>query len=354
VRMQGHIKPYEDHIGLWADELKNWVPDSIFDSHIHLGPAEAMGPISRARQKEPLTTFASFTWQQAEAFYKSLYSGKRIVGLIGFGLPFREVDLELANRYIIDLMRDNPLIKGFVLSDPKDTKRTIRNFDNALRAAVRFSGVKPYYDLLGKSNYHTTMPEFIPRSLLEFMNREKLIMMLHTSGMGMSVAENQEFIKMIAGDFPEIKIVLAHMGRYLKVEQFFEFFDSDVLDCPSVFLGMSSVTSVEVYQKVLSRRDLWSRLLFGSDLPYGLITGVEYFSKETGSIFITRQQYSWSDPAIQKRFSELRKGLTYNTYHAIKALKDAAEALKLSASQLDGLKRQIFFENAQTRLFTNL
>ena len=119
-------------------------------------------------------------------------SDKEIAGLIAFGFPLREVKLEVANQYIIQLMQDNPLIKGFILSDPKDTKRTIRNFEKALSAGVRFSGVKPYFDLLGKSNYQTVMPEFIPRSLLEFMNSEKLVMMLHTSGIGMGDRENQQ------------------------------------------------------------------------------------------------------------------------------------------------------------------
>ncbi|MBC8457257.1 MAG: amidohydrolase family protein [Deltaproteobacteria bacterium] len=347
------MKPYEDHIGLWADELKSWVPDTIFDAHVHLGPPEAVGKITTARQKEPLTTFRSFTWEKASAFYKNLYSGKEIVGLIAFGFPLREVKLEVANQYIIHLMQDNPFIKGFVISDPKDTERTIHNFEKALKAGVRFSGVKPYFDLLGKSNYETTMPEFIPNDLLEFMNSEELVMMLHTSGIGMGDYENQQFIKSVANDFPHINIVLAHMGRYLELKQFFDFIESDVMDYPSVFLEMSTATKKEVYQRVLARKELWGRLLFGSDLPYGLITGVERWSKETGPIFITRDQYSWSDSSLNEYSSNMRDRLTYNTYHTIKALKDAVDSLNLAPDNAEQLKRKIFLENARYGLFDN-
>ena len=348
-----HIEFYEDHINLWARELRQWVPDEIFDSHVHLGPGDVVGEMAADRLREPLSTFTSFTWEQAASFYEKLYSGKRIVGLIAFPFPLREVDLERANAYIINLMRANPFIKGFVLSDPKDTKKTIRSFDKALKAGVRVSGVKPYFDLLGKSCYDTAMEEYIPRDLLEFMNSEELIMMLHTSGVGMGDGEVRGFVRFIAERFPKIKIILAHMGRYLEIEQFFSFFDSEILDFPSIFLEMSSASRTEVYEKVLSRKDLWDRLLFGSDIPFGLITGVEYWSKETGPVFIARDKYKWSDMEINRRFSSMRERMTYNTYHTIKALKDAMEGLGLGREDKEQLKKKVFQDNAQRGLFGN-
>ena len=335
---------YKDHIGLWEKELKDWVPEKIFDAHVHLGPAEAVGEISPERLKIPLTTFTNLRLEELTAWYEKLYCTKKVEGLIAFPFPLREVNLEVANRYIVNIMQKRPEIKGFILSDPKDTKTTVKQFREALKDKVRFYGVKPYFDLLGKSNYETTMPEFIPRDLLEFMDAEGLILMLHTSGTGMGERANQEFVISIAQDFPRIRIVLAHFGRYLKVQHFSAFLQSGVLDYPSIFLGMSSVTQTEIYAMALSRRRLWPRILFGSDIPFGLITGVEFYGGETPT-FITREHYPWSSAECSGR-----KNLTYNTYHVIKALKDALENLNLDEEEVEKLKTDIFFRNAKSNL----
>jgi predicted TIM-barrel fold metal-dependent hydrolase len=314
--------PYADHIGLWANELRDWLPETIFDVHVHLSPPEVVGPISEARRKE--CAFDSFTWEDALSSYNNLFKGKEVAGLIAFPLPLREVNLEAANEYIVRLMHRLPKIKGFILAHPKDTKRTIAQFEAAFRAGARFSGVKPYYDLLGKSNYETTMPEFIPEELLEFMDGEGLIMMLHTSGIGVGDPENQRYLKSIASRFPRIKIILAHMGRYLKPEQFMDFMASDVMDCPNIFLETSYVTRTEIYQAVLKRKELWPRLLFGIDFPWGLTLTYE------------------------RSAGEKPRPTTHNTYHVIKAIKDAIAGLHLDKAVAEQLKRAIFLENAES------
>ncbi len=343
--MGEELPPYEDHASLWKKELKDWVPDVIFDAHAHLGPPEIVGRISAERLKLPLSTFTSFDWAAAAGFYRELYSGKKIAGLVAFGFPQQEVLIDKANDYIAKLMRGNPEVKGFILSEPRDISRTIEQFEKAEEMGVRFCGVKPYFDRLGKSNYETTMPEFIPKRLLRFMEREKLVMMLHTSGLGMSEPANQDFISSVAEEYPGIKIILAHMGRYLEPEQFLSFLDSAVLDSPAVFLEMSSATGREVYEGVLGRRDLWTRLLFGSDVPFGLITGKEYWSPETGPTFLTRSDYAWTEPRLNRKLAAQRRKMTYNTYHVIKDFKDAVEGLGVTKEEREELKQNVFLKN---------
>ncbi|MFH2068911.1 MAG: amidohydrolase family protein [Candidatus Omnitrophota bacterium] len=348
--MAEKLPPYEDHIGLWKKELKNWIPDTIFDAHVHLGPPEIVRTMSVGRRKEPLSTFTDFTWETAAGFYRELYSGKKIAGLLTFGFPQQEVLIDKANDYIAKLIRGNPGIKGFILSEPQDIGRTIEQFEKAKEMGVRFYGVKPYFDRLGKSNYETTMPEFIPEELLRFMDKEKLVMMLHTSGLGMSEPANQEFINSVVEKYPRIKIILAHMGRYLEPKQFLFFLGSTVLDSPYVFLEMSSATSREVYEAVLGRRDLWTKLLFGSDVPFGLITGKEYWSSGTDPTFLTRSDYTWTDPRRNKELTAQCQALTYNTYHVIKDFKDALEGLNVTNEEKEELKQNVFLKNC-LRLF---
>ncbi len=315
--------PFGDHIGLWANELSPWLPDCIFDGHVHLSPSDVIAPITPERRKEGLCAFPEYRWEDARAAYENLFPGKKIGGIFGFPLPLREVRLEDANQYILDLMRHHSELKGFILAHPTDARRTIAQFEEAQRAGLRFSGVKPYYDLLGKSNYETTMPEFIPEELLEFMHAERLLMMLHTSGIGVGDTQNQIYLKSVALRYPQIRIVLAHMGRYLKPEQFDAFMASSVMQsCPNLFLDTSYVTLHSVYRSFLAHRELWPRLLFGTDFPYGL--WVQY-----------------------ERSPDVAGPATHNAYHVIKAIKDVIEELHLDQDTEAQLKADIFCQNAQ-------
>lgn len=339
-------KPYCDHVGLWRDELRAWVPEDIFDAHAHLGPPGIMRQFTAERKQAPGSTFADFTLEELTALYARFFSGREIVGFCAFGFPHREVDIAAANEYIAGLIPGNPKLRGFIMADPFNTPRTVAQFERARERGAVFRGVKPYFDLLGKSNLETKMGEFVPPDLLDFMNREKLFLMLHTSGMGMCEKENQDFVRRIVERFPRVTTILAHMGRYVHPEQYHAFLDSGVAEMPRVFLDMSSATVPGVYEKTLAREKLWGKLLFASDFPFGLITGTERFSPEKGFSFITRDDYGWSDPALQEQFARERKSLTYNSYHAIKALKVAMERLGLSGETAKKLKRAVFSGNA--------
>jgi hypothetical protein len=340
---------YADHVGLWAGELAAWLPEAIFDAHVHLGPPEVMGPIRAERRCLPLATFTSLTWNELQDWYPRLFRGKRIAGLAVFPFPLHEVDVYRANRYIIEAMKNSPAVKGFLVAHPTDAEVSRAIFAEALAEGVRFAGVKPYFDLVGKGVFECTMPEFIPEALLQLMN-EGLVLMLHTSGRGMCDAVNQDYVRNVMERFPCVRIVLAHMGRYLEVEQFHRFCDTDLLDYPALYLEMSSATLSEVYARVLRFPQIRGRLLFGSDLPFGLITGVEAWSEQAGPIFVTRDRYLWTDPHTQESSPVRPESLTYNSYHTIKAFKDGLESLGLPAAEVEALKQAVFCGNA-TELF---
>ena len=340
--MVKQIGRYQDHIGLWESELKEWVPEKIFDVHVHIGPSGIMKRISSKRAKSPLCFFTSYTIEELLLDYQNLYSGKKILNICAFGFPLREVDINAANRYVGDLLGvHRNMMYGFLLVDPFHIDKTIDQFYSMKDSGITFSGIKPYFDFLGKPNIQTRTEEFVPTSLLEFMNKEKLVLMLHTSGEGMCEKTNQKFIKNLAENFPQIKVILAHMGRYVYPEQFFKFMDSGILELNQVFLDVSCAAVHSVYTRALADVNIRKKLLFASDFPFGLIPGID---KEW--TFITRDDYIWSDPVIQAQFAKERSNLTYNTYHVIKAIKDNMESLGLSKEATVRLKEDIFFKNA--------
>ena len=80
------------------------------------------------------------------------------------------------------------------------------------------------------------------------------------------------------------------MGRYLDVEQFRSFCDSDLFEHPRLYLEMSSASRPEVYEWTLAKPSTHTRLVFGTDFPFGLLTGMEAWSPETGPVFVTRDR----------------------------------------------------------------
>ena len=287
---------YHDHLGLWRNKLKQWIPGNIFDAHIHLGRPEFMlKDFSPERLKIALSSFPHMTFEELEKIYSQIYDGKNIKALFAFPFPQFEIDNDTSNRYIIELARLHaPKIKAFLRSEPSDIPGLAKTFSGAEKNGVRIYGIKPYFDLLAKSNFDTKMNEILPEKLLAFMNSEKLILMLHTTGRGLSDNNVIDNLKRITEKYPGIKIILAHMGRYLKKGDFENFMISGLPECENIFLDISFASEKSIYETALSDAGIRKRLLFASDMPFGLITGGEFFSENDNAILITRDKYSWS------------------------------------------------------------
>jgi predicted TIM-barrel fold metal-dependent hydrolase len=339
---------------MWKNELRDWVPATLFDAHVHLGPPEIVSPVSQSRKTNPTTTFTSLTAEEIKSLFAGLYGGVTVEGMIAFPFPLAEVDIEAANDYIVNLVKEDASIFGYILMDPENVKKAIEQYAGASKCGVRISGVKAHYDLIGKTCHQCPTAEYVTGDMLEFMNSEELGFMLHTSGIGMGDPVNQEFVLSIVSRFPRIKIILAHVGRYFEPEQFMAFMESEVPACPNIFLETSSVTIPEVYERILSEKSMWKKLIFGSDVPYGLITGVEYWSEDMGLSFITRDDYPWSSDEMQTHFDKQRKSLTHNTYHTINAVKVAIERQNLSLKEETQLKEDIFYNNARRGLVNSM
>jgi predicted TIM-barrel fold metal-dependent hydrolase len=349
---------YEDHIGLWKNELDDFLPGKLFDIHVHVGPQSIHKRISEQRKKFALTTFTSFTIDELDDWYLRLYPKREIVGSCIFGFPIREVDIKKANQYIIKQSNNKKNLYPLLLISPQSFNETIEQYYNAQEEGIIVYGIKPYFEFANKKGPFTVfdvkMEEFLSKEILSFADKEGLLLMLHTSSIGVADAAVCDFILKITNNYPNIKIVLAHMGRYCEKSQFVDFYNSDFLESYSkknIYFDMSSVSEKEVFQLIFQKDFLHDKIMFGSDLPFGLITGVEIFSKTHGPIFLTRDMYPWTDIELSKTYKEETCKLTYNTYHCIHALKKGIETLNLPQNEKHQLICKVFYNNAQ-KLFT--
>lgn len=331
----------KDHLCLWQNTLKHWMPENLFDAHIHLGLREFMHEdFSSERLKIAISSFGHMTIEELDEIYAKAYEGKNIVGLFAFPFPQFEIDSIAANCYIIELMKKTLRVKGFFLSDPSDFKHNLKIFSMAETAGVRFTGVKPYFDRLGKKNADTLMHEILSDRLLSFINSEKLLLMLHTTGRGVADKNVVNSLLHIIEKYPDIKIILAHMGRYLTAHDFESFMNSGLPDSENIYFDISFASEKSVYDLALSHRGVRKRLLFASDNPFGLITGGEFFTETGDALLLTRDKYTWSESGTYGY------DMTLNTYHCMKALKDSIEEIEEDSAERDAIKNDIFLNNA--------
>ncbi len=332
---------YQDHPGLWKNELEQWMPENVFDAHIHLGRREFMTKdFSADRLKIALSSFGHMTIEELDDIYAELYPGKNIVGMFAFPFPFLEIDPDAANSYIIKLMKQDRRVKGFIMPHPASISDVMKTFDAAEKEGVRYSGVKPYFDLLGKCRADTKLHEILPEKLLSFMNSEELLLTLHSTDGGIGDENIINSLARIVERFPNIKIILAHMGIYLKERDFESFMKSALPDSENIFLDTSFASEKSVYDAALSHAGIRKRLLFASDNPFGLMTGGEFFTETGDAILMTRDKYTWSGD------DSYGYNMTHNTYHCLKALKDAIEDIEKDLSKRKVIKNDIFMNNA--------
>lgn len=344
---------FEDHIGLWKEELADFMPDRFFDVHEHIGPESVVGPMDEERTRAALTNFTFMEWEDLLRVYASMYPGKELMYAVAFAFPIHEVDVRAANTYVLQKAKEDSRILPLLLATPRDPGALQAGIAEAAAMGVPVYGVKPYFDLADKPGHFTArdveLEEFVTPDMLEYCNRESLVLVLHTCDIGMGSPALREKIQHILDTYPNLKLILAHMGRFYQKEEFFDFLDSDFLeknrDKPFWF-DISSVTDPDVFMRIFAREDLYPRLMFAADHPFGLVPGVEMYSETMGGIFLTRDEYPWSDPVMLEQFAEERKNLTFNNYHCLKAVKDAMYANISDPEKLEAVKKALFYGTA--------
>ena len=344
---------FEDHVGMWKKELADFMPDRFFDTHEHISPESMVGQMDEERKRSALTTYIGMEWEELLQLYADMYPGKDPRYVVGFGFVIHELDVRKANSYVLHKAKNDPRLLPMLLATPRDPNALHIGYEEAQKLGVKVYGIKPYFDFADKPGHFTArdveLEDFVTTDMLEFCNRHSMVLILHTCDIGMGSPALREKIQNILDTYPNLKLILAHMGRFYVKEEFFDFLNSGFLeknkDKPFWF-DVSSVTEEEVFMRALAREDMIPRLLFAADHPFGLIPGIEMYSESMGGIFLTRDEYPWSDGKMLEQFEEERKQLTYNNYHCLKALKDALHANISDPEKLHNAKEDIFYRNA--------
>jgi len=319
------FSPHDQQI--WDEELHDFVPDRVFDAHIHMFHPEHV----RASSPSAATPwgFADFTTLQQWA--ARLYPGRETHFLV-LGTPTVGIDVDAHNNWCIEQVRQDPQSRMNRLVTPacrlQDIERDVRERG--------FIGLKPYrlFSTTGDIA-QCRIHEFLTYAQLELANEMGMWVTMHLSRFHgcadeFNLSDLQEFT---GSRYPNIKWILAHCARSFTYWPIRKAIDQ-LRDMPNIWYDVSAVTDVRPLITLFSREDR-RRILYGSD-------GIDamYFHGQYAAMGRAWQYVDVSRFNLQFPHCDGRPILAI--YEQLLSMKHAAEIAQWSADDIQNL----FWRNA--------
>jgi glutamate-1-semialdehyde 2,1-aminomutase len=253
--MHVSINEFSEHDQrIWDEELVDFVPQRVFDAHIHL-----FNPAHLPAGSGPSWSYADLATLRQWA--ERLYPGRETLFLV-LGTPVIGIDVAAHNRWSTDQVRQDPRSRFNRLVTPAcrvdDIARDVRE------AGV--IGLKPYrlFSTTGDIA-QCRIHEFLPHEQLELANELGLWVTLHLSRFHgcadeHNLADLREFTQR---RYPNIRWILAHCARsftYWPIRQAID----QLRDLPHIWYDVSAVTDVRPLITLFTREDR-RRIFYGSD-----------------------------------------------------------------------------------------
>lgn len=313
---------------IWDEELQDFVPDRVFDAHIHLFHPEHMTGDAAGKSSWGYTDLETLKQWAAR-----LYPGRETHFLV-LGTPAIGLDVAAHNRWGIQQVQRDPHSRMNRLVTPScslaDIERDIRE--------QGFMGLKPYriYSRTGDIA-QCRIPDFLTHEQLELANELGLWVTMHLSRFhGCADEQNLNDLREFTQTrYPRVKWILAHCARsftYWPIRQAIE----QLRDLPNIWYDVSAVTDVRPMITLFSKENR-RRIFYGSD-------GVDatYFHGQYAAMGRAWQYVDSERLNLQFPHCDGRPVLAI--YEQLLSMKHAAEIAQWSKDDIQNL----FWNNAVT------
>lgn len=320
--MKYHDADYtERNRHIFCDEFDEWMPTDVLDIHVHiLNPGICpSGTFDCAG--EPL---AKWDLQDFHTDMAEVFPGRNVSGLC-FGWPNPTFNCAANNRYLAqatDRVRTWPLRLLSPHESPADVERDMEQGS--------FLGFKPYPDFVGGNLADVEINQMLPSWAMEIAQRHGSIVMLHIPRPGrIADPKNQEQLRRLCGNYPNVDIVLAHIGRAYWVKNVMGNLNG-LRNLPNLYVDTTMVTHWEVIEHAMEQlRD--GQLLYGSDAPLALRPG-KSVEINNGYTYITPDPWPLSIHDVHRKLV-----FTSFLYEELRAIARAATRVGLGREYLAGV-----------------
>ena len=338
-----HIWQYTDvDAAFFAEHIEPWLPRRIFDAHVHVNdPALRLEEMTDERRRQHWVTEVAEP-MPADALARCdevVYPG-RDVSHLAFGWPGLDFDVEATNEYA----RTECLARGW------RSLALLRPQWSAERVAEELAkpgviGLKPYYALIGRDPttrdryIESSIFDFLPRCALEVADSRRAWITLHVPKVGrLGHPDNIREIKEIRRRYPDVILVIAHLGRCYTAPHAAEAFD-ELADDEGLFFDNSAVLNPAVHRLALEVLGP-QRILYGTDNPVLYMRGRRQW---IGRRYINHTSADLHFNRDQREPPEVEAGYTLYMYEALRAIKQACDEVGVGPAGIEA----IFHANAE-------
>ena len=319
------------------------IPDCIYDTHAHLWTdAHIAGAVKQDGMADWVHKFCAQHWMSYEGLknaYAGLFFGKK-VSTLAFGWVENNVDISSNNQYV-GAQAKKYGFSGLAVSRPEFNEEEL--FKEV--SANNLIGLKPYptFAPAAVPGEKVRITDMITKRQLSLANQLGWVVMLHIPrAKRIADRANIEDILMIEKEFPNIKLIIAHIGRAYCLENIGEAFNI-LKKTKNVMFDFAAHTNAEVFEKAIDAFGA-KRLLFGTDFPISLMrlkrehkcgNYINYIPAGSCGDVI-------NDAHMKEVLGEEAGAFTFFVYESMAAMIRAAKNRGLTQKSLN----DIFYQNA--------
>ena len=314
--------------GIWEEELEAFVPQKVFDVHVHLSAPEHnlagaddenIGRPGEWAEKELLTIHR----KDVDRLYARLCPNRE-VHCAGMAWPFPRLDFDGANAFVASEMAGDPTSAPVMLVHPAFSSEKVAE-------AVElhgFRGLKPYF-VYAEDGVECRITDMLPEPLIEVANEKGLFVVLHVSKkLGIADEQNIQDLTNLTRRYPKVRWDLAHMARS-SVAWPLERAIGRLKELPNVWYDFSSVTNADVFMLAF-RNFALERIMFGSDIPSDLRRGTMVGFGMGWALLMEKEVAAMGIDYCDNR-------CTFLLYEVLRALRRAATIEGLNEQQIEDL-----------------
>ena len=337
-------KLFEIHpvdIETYQQRILNYLPPKIVDIHTHVYLNDSID--NNAAGNSRLVSWTTKVAHQnpiEDLFetYRLMFPDKTVIPLM-FGSPRYADDIDAVNNYINDHSQEDKAY-GLILSKPEWSAAL---FEEKLLSGD-FKGAKVYLNFAPSyiPRNEIRIFDFLPHAHLAILNKYKKIVMLHIPrDSRLKDPVNLAQIIEIEEKYPDIKLIIAHVGRAYNREDVGDAFEV-LSTTKKILFDFSANTNEWVFTQLIKAVGP-KRILFGSDLPITRMRMKRITEKGTYINIVPPGLYGdvSNDPHMREAKAEEVDKLTFFLYEEILAFKLASISSQLNKNDIE----DIFYNN---------
>ncbi len=324
---------------IFENEFKKYLPQRIIDSHIHLWKSDQIDTENITPERKGKHPFLSFEECKDFSYADFIQVSKTIFPQIDydglfFGSPFREFNIEKANKMIEeDVISKNK--DALFISIADDSSDLI---EEKIKEG-NFIGLKPYPDLVVNKDYDNqdsvSIFDFLPEKHLAVADKLGLIVLLHIPKVKrLNDSKNLDDIINICRSYPNIKLILAHAGRSYCL---FDLENSikKIYKLKNLWIDTAMINDWEIIEIILDYLGS-EKVIYGSDMPVATFRG-KNICINNKHFFVTYPSFPWG----LSNESFCKGEFTYFLYEEIRAILKAIKKKKIDKKIISN----IFYKN---------